>query len=880
MYYDLAVLDQAFVSDAVDPEAGFGALETERGRLPLTALAVEARIVGLIAETRVRQTFRNALDEPLEATYIFPLPDRAAVTSFCMHVAGRTVEGELKERGQAREEYDAAIARGHRAAIAEEERSGVFHLRVGNLPPHEEAVVELTLVGPVPVSDGEATFRFPLVVAPRYTPGIPLDGPSVGSGTTPDTDQVPDASRVTPPVLLPGFPNPVSLSVKVELDPATVAAGDTDWPRRIRSSLHSVVAAAGPPWTVELRPGERLNRDFILRYPMARESLATSLHCHAAAGEQPGTFALTLCPPAGQGLEKPAPRRVVFVLDRSGSMGGWKIVAARRALGRMIDTLLDQDQFTVVAFDSVVEQPPHAPSGCVAGNNRQRWQMLEWLGKVEARGGTEMEPALQTALVLFPKQPDSCRSILVLITDGQVTGEDAILRSLAQFGQESLPRIFTVGIDRAVNAGFLRKLADFGGGDCELVESEDRLDEAMDRIHRLIGTPLLTQVRVEAVDGKWIEDSQAPRRLSDLYVDRPLMVFGRHSGQEDTIRVRVHALDAAGRPWQQEVVGRAAPASLLVSMWGRAKVRDLEDEYAAGQSRDAKALMDRIVQVSLESHVLSRFTAYVAVDKSDVVNPGGRPWEVVQPVEYADGWAAGGSVMHLACAGPTFLDAVLSAPPRVAKLSRVRSLAKRACDALSGLAAGESDDELSAPTASQSPSLALYGGGPAAGPEPPAPSVLPCMPPHSDVADERQQELAELLSKLSKDPDDPTPILEMLLDEAIRSGASQLSIDPRGGRIRVRLLVNGKWSVSKTWTNDLWERLLDVIKRRSGIDPTSTTWPQRGEIRWQNLALPVTITRERKHEAVLIEIPPGVASTQGPSDASRTAAEKRERFWT
>ena len=121
---------------------------------------------------------------------------------------------------------------------------------MGNIPPREEVVVELTLVGPLPVSDGEATFRFPLVVAPRYTPGMPLDGPSVGTGVTPDTDQVPDASRVTPPVLLPGFPNPVALSLQVELDPPGVGAGDADWTRRIRSSLHSVLTAAGPPWTV------------------------------------------------------------------------------------------------------------------------------------------------------------------------------------------------------------------------------------------------------------------------------------------------------------------------------------------------------------------------------------------------------------------------------------------------------------------------------------------------------------------------------------------------------------------------------------------------------------------------------------------------------
>ena len=290
---------------------------------------------------------------------------------------------------------------------------------------------------------------------------------------------------------------------------------------------------------------------------MAQATLATSLHCHAATGELPGTFALTLFPPASQGLEKPAPRRVVFMLDRSGSMAGWKMVAARRALGRMIDTLLDQDQFTVVAFDTVVEQPPHAPSGLspatIASDGRCSSGWATWtLG-----AGRKWDSPCRPPLGCFPRKPDSHRSILVLITDGQVTGEDAILRSLARFGQQSLPRIFTVGIDRAVNAGFLRKLADFGQGDCELVESEDRLDEAMDRIHRLIGTPLLTQVRVEAVDGELVEDGLAPSRLPDLFVDRPLTVFGRHRAASDSIRVRVQALDAAGRPWQQEVTGRA-----------------------------------------------------------------------------------------------------------------------------------------------------------------------------------------------------------------------------------------------------------------------------------------------------------------------------------
>ena len=88
-----------------------------------------------------------------------------------MEVAGRVVEGKIKERAQARREYSQAIRQGHRASIAEEERPGVFSLRVGNLMPGDVATVQLTMVGHLPYHDGEVTFRFPLVVAPRYIPG-------------------------------------------------------------------------------------------------------------------------------------------------------------------------------------------------------------------------------------------------------------------------------------------------------------------------------------------------------------------------------------------------------------------------------------------------------------------------------------------------------------------------------------------------------------------------------------------------------------------------------------------------------------------------------------------------------------------------------------
>src|SRR4029453_15127337 len=129
-------------------------------------------------------------------------------------------------------------------------------MRVGNIVAGERVTVELRLVGPLPYEDGAATFRFPLVVAPRYVPGVPLPGPAVGDGQVPDTGAVPDASRITPPVLLPGFPNPLRLSVDVEIDPAGLELGE------VRSSLHTVTAEGGH---VSIAPGERADRDFILR---------------------------------------------------------------------------------------------------------------------------------------------------------------------------------------------------------------------------------------------------------------------------------------------------------------------------------------------------------------------------------------------------------------------------------------------------------------------------------------------------------------------------------------------------------------------------------------------------------------------------------------
>ena len=620
----ITMIDDADPAHGADEEAGFGCLQTARGGLPLQRLAVDGRITGLAYRLTVAQTFVNAHAEPLEATYIFPLPARAGVTRFRLRVGERVIEGLLKERGAARAEYDQAIREGHRAAIAEEERPEVFTMRAGNIPPGETVGVELELVGPLVVADGEATFRFPLVVAPRYIPGIPLEGPPVGLGTAPDTDAVPDASRISPPVLLPGQPNPVHLRFRLELDPAGLSLGD------LRSSLHVLQLSqtpAGLP-VIELTPGaERLDRDVILRFRVGADVIDSGLSVYRDP-DGAVTGLLTVTPPA----TLPAtfrPRDIVVLLDRSGSMGGWKMAAARWAAARLIDTLTERDRFGLILFDNELEEPAPSAGQLVPATDRARFRAVEFLARVEARGGTAIAPALTRALQYFPSPPDPDRErILLFVTDGQVGNEDQLLRQVQLHARHC--RIFAVGIDRAVNTSLLERLAGYGGGHCELVESEDRLDEVLRAVHRRLGAPLLTDVRLEQA----LEDL-APDAV-DLFPGVPLRLGGWFAGPVPT-HVTVTGRTAEGQPFRQTLTPVETCDSATRTLWARARVLDLEHRFAAGHCEPG--LSDAITAFSLKYGVLCRFTAFVAVDRAEVVNPGGERRQEIQVVEPPSGWA-------------------------------------------------------------------------------------------------------------------------------------------------------------------------------------------------------------------------------------------------
>jgi len=665
-------------------EAGFGSIDTAQGCLPLTALDVDVQIEGLAAETTVRQQFRNVFDEPLEATYIFPLPPRAAVTGFRMTVNDQIVEGRIDERGKARADYDEAVAEGRTASIAEQERADVFTLRVGNILPKSTARIELILVAPVAIDSLEATYRLPLVVAPRFCPGVAIDGNPVGDGIAADTDLVPDASRISPPVLLPGFKSPVKLGIQVRLTADAIAATTDRDPSSLGCTLPATESfATDGSLIVTVVPEQRLDRDFILRWNIMPDAVASTtllvepdatrpagMGTGKPAEEAPGdgTFSLVIVPPAKAAGAKQPPRDVVFMLDRSGSMGGWKIVAARRAVARMIDTLTADDRVAVMAFDSSVEHSGKSLA-LAAATDRHRWSVLEWLGGIEARGGTQLADAVRVGCSVFEKRRraraaagEAARRdrVFVLVTDSQVGDEDSVIADLVKkLGDVTL---FVVGIDAAVNEGLLARMADSTGGMAEMVESEDRLDAVMARIHQKLAAPLVNGLGIQSAGLDIIPESLVPAKLPNLVPGVPVVVRGRYRGRAGG-GVCIEGIHASGKAWQEQAGAKPVSTGCQGSLWARGRLRDLEDRYAAERRTSSlQSLEKQMVDLSTSFGVLCRFTAIVAIDPRHpdrklspeslrrIVQPVERIRLILQSHEFR------ASTVHYKCAPPTGRD--------------------------------------------------------------------------------------------------------------------------------------------------------------------------------------------------------------------------------
>lgn len=589
-----------------------------RGLCPLKHTDVKAEISGFLSRVRVTQQFENPFKEKIEAVYAFPLPQNAAVDDMTMMVGDRTVRGRILRREEAQAVYEAAKAGGQVAGLLDQERPNIFTQSVANIMPGEKVTVTISYVETLKYEDGSYQFVFPMVVGPRYIPGA-------GTATTaPNTTQVPDASKITPPVVQSGTRVGHDISVDVSLD-AGVPIDE------FKSTSHEIDVERPNGWSARLRlknKDEIPNRDFVLKYDVAGRRVEDAMLTHRT--DKGGFFTFILQPPDRVTVEDVTPKEIVFVLDTSGSMHGFPIDKAKEAMKLAFDGLYPQDTFNLITFAGdthiLFERPVQATKENLA-------KAQAFLESREGSGGTEMMTAIKAAL--DPSDAQDHIRIVCFMTDGYVGNDLAII---AEVQKHPNARVFAFGIGSSVNRYLLDKIAEEGRGEVAYVALSDDGSAAARKFHERVRSPLLTDISIDW-NGMPVADVY-PKRIPDLFSAKPVVLTGRYTvGGRGTIRLKGKM---SGRDFAREIPVELPEADarhdVLATLWARTRIDDLmSKDYGSVQQSNAHAdLKETITQLGLEYRLMTQFTSFVAVEEM-IVTEGGKPRRIEVPVELPEG---------------------------------------------------------------------------------------------------------------------------------------------------------------------------------------------------------------------------------------------------
>jgi Ca-activated chloride channel homolog len=574
----------------------------QRTAAPLLATDVEIRVTGMIARARVHQEFTNPGAEWAEGVYVFPLPEDAAVDHLQMRVGDRIVEGMIREREAAKATYAQARQQGQRTSLVEQERPNVFTTSLANIPPGAAITIEIEYQQTVRYDAGEFRLRFPMVVGPRYVPGDPLLDATGGEDQALDTDQVPDASRISPPVRSPeqGLINPVRL--RVELDPGVPLAA-------VESSYHAIDTAPLGGGRQEITLADQAvpaDRDFELVW----RPIAGAAPTAALLVEPQGEFVyalLMVMPPAAAERVRVA-REVTFVLDHSGSMAGASIDQAKAALTMALNRLTPADTFNVIRFNHRTDGLFPAPQAASPANVRAAER---YVAAIRADGGTEMLPALERAL--DASEGSGRLRQVIFLTDGAVGNESQLFSAIRErLGDR---RLFTIGIGSAPNSHFMREAARLGRGTFTYIGSPADVQDKMVALFRKVESPAVADIRLELAGAADAEILPAP--IPDLYQGEPVVAALRARTLPAQVIVRGRSGSTA---WEYPVsIHTATEGAGLSTHWARRKIATLLDQRTADGA--GESVRRAVIETALAHHLVSPYTSLVAVDVTPVRPP-------------------------------------------------------------------------------------------------------------------------------------------------------------------------------------------------------------------------------------------------------------------
>lgn len=607
----IAVADPAESPQGPTPnsmQTGSLLMRMSEGYVTATLLNTDVNIAvnGLVARVSVMQEFENEGQEWVEGVYVFPLPDEAAVDHMRMYIGDRFIEGEIREKEQARKEYEAAKSAGKKTSLVEQQRANLFTTSVANIGPGEKIIIEIEYLEDLRFDSGTFSLRYPMTLTPRYIPGQPLSDRQ-GSGWAADTSLVEDASLISPPMVSASKGHRISVQ-------ATVNAG---MPLEIVASrYHPVnVSEANGEYMISLASGRvAMDHDFELLWRPVPSASPRAMAFSETVNGEPHYLLMVMPPEAELVSGATMPRELIFVVDTSGSMHGVSMAQAKQALLRAVGGLQPGDKFNVVEFNSYTN--PLFPDSVTAdaGNINSAKNFVRQL---DADGGTEMYSALNFALST-PVSEGYLRQV-IFITDGAVGNEEGLFKLVDT--KLNGARLFMVGIGSAPNSWLMRKAAEFGRGTFTTISALHEVGEKMDRLFRKLENPQVTDVEVLWPSGVVVDSY--PSVVPDLYLGEPITVKARASGTLRSGAVVRIAGNSTNGAWSSELpLAGNVQSTGVAALWARARIAELLDEARRGANADETRTA--VIETALAHHLVSKYTSLVAVDKTPL-RPAGDP---------------------------------------------------------------------------------------------------------------------------------------------------------------------------------------------------------------------------------------------------------------
>ena len=568
--------------------------------LPLESTKADVRVTGMIADVTVKQTYKNEGDTTISARYVFPASTRAAVYGMTMKIGQRVIVAKIKEREEARKEYEAAKAAGKTASLLEQDRPNVFSMNVANILPKDRIEVELRYTELLVPTDGVYELVYPTVVGPRY------------ASETADRNAATN-KFVASPYSRAGQDPTYAFDINVNVN-AGMKIQALDSPSH---AIKKTLAANNTTASVMLDTGAATgNKDFVLRYRLAGDAIQQGLLLFP--GQKENFFLMMVQPPHRPALEMIPAREYVFIIDVSGSMHGFPLDTTKALMRDLLGKLRPTDRFNVLLFSGGSSL---YSAKSVDADKDKIDDAIAFINRETGSGGTELLPALERAMKLPRVSKDVSRSFVV-VTDGYIAEETAMFDHVRKhLGEQN---VFSFGIGSSVNRFLVDGIAKAGQGEPFVILDPKQAPAAAAKFRAYVESPVLTQVKV-GFEGFDTYDVQ-PQVLPDVFANRPVIVFGKYKGMPSG-KITLTGVSGKGRfvsTLEPATVAQDPNNSALSYLWARAKISELSD-FAQGDAN-----RKQVVELGLKYNLLTKFTSFIAVEQ--IVRTTSGSTDVNQPL--------------------------------------------------------------------------------------------------------------------------------------------------------------------------------------------------------------------------------------------------------